>query len=218
MARFQTALLAMIMVSTDFTEGGTAPFTGTAIASGTVADVSAFGGAIRLSGAATTDNSGYQIQSKTQCFQSKAKSYLIFETAIQSSAAAVGWQAGFGVTDTTFYAGVADGIYLEKTEGSAEVRLRVFDGSASTVNELVGSFDSTTGFVGYKIEVDISDTATSKAKITVSVNGDVKLRTGWVTIPTEAMAATIAAQSSSATGTQYIDVDAIHAVQPREAV
>jgi hypothetical protein len=208
----------MIMVSTDFTEGGIAPFTGTAISSGTVADVSTFGGAIRLSGAATTDDSGYQIQSKTQCFQSKVKSYLVFEAAILSSAAAVGWKAGFAITDTTLYAGVNDAILLEKTEGSSEVRLRVYDAGASTVNEPIGNFDSTSAYVGYKIEVDISDTATNKAKITVSVNGQVKFQSGWVTIPTEAMAASIAAQSSSATGTQYIDVDAIHAVQPREAV
>jgi hypothetical protein len=217
MPKYVSSALAMIKVFSDFTDGGVGnQFTGTAISSGTVADVQEFGGKVRLSGAATTDDSGYQIQSKVSALQSKVKGVIGCEFAIKSSVAALGWKAGLAILDTTLYAGVNDAIFLEKTEGSAEVRLRVYDAGSSTVNELVGSVDSTSTEVDYRIEVRVSDTDASRARILVYVNGTLRLQTGVVTIPTEAMSLSAVMQSGSATGTQSIDIDYVLASQERE--
>lgn len=96
-------------------------YTATAIAAGTAAIASEWGGGLLISGAATTDNSGSNLQGPASFgLNSKfGQSVLKFAADVQmSDALNAHFTAGYAQTDANTEGGVTNGIYFRKLDGT----------------------------------------------------------------------------------------------------
>lgn len=204
-------------------------WTGTALSSGTAAVLDTVpDGVIRLSGAATTDNSGYQIQRSNENIAFEAGRRYTFlarvrfgntgstgDTALQGDLV-----CGMCVTDTTIHDGSAlaftDGVFFYKADGAATITGYSRRDSANTT---VGSYTVADG-VWYDLAIVVTTSKSSAAVATIDflVNGE---NIGTATTTTLAYEAeeyhteTVAFVSGDNSGTRYVDVDAIMVHMPR---
>ena len=184
-------------------------FTGTAVTSGTFAVQSAKGGVARLSGAATTDASGYEIQHEKCPVLFAKNDYLTAVFQAKHSNVNLGWVLGIAASDTSLIASVpSDGVYLQKTKGTEVVSLVVRSGSAGILTKSLGALGSTGNYQTWAIEVAVSVSDATQGVVSVFLNGSLVLKTDTITIPNGVqLGLSAAAQSGSAASTQYLDID-----------
>lgn len=184
-------------------------FTATAIASGTAAYVAEAGGILRLSGVATTDNTGYQIQVENPPVRAVANGYATEVARVRISTLDVEWLHGLAGLDTSLIASAPDdGIYLHKVEDVATVNLIVRSGGVERYNKSLGLVAVANVWQTFGVQARFEKDPT-KARLQVFLNGnplfdDPPLVDG---IPSNALTPSFAMQSGSATGTQTADVD-----------
>lgn len=191
-------------------------FTGTAISSGTAAALAVIGGATRFSGAATTDNSGYQIQAENPAYSPVANGVMTICARIKASALAAEWIMGFAALDTTLVASApTDGIYLHKVEDTGEVFLRVVRDS-SVVSQSLGVIALASTWQTWVIQVRSRNTG-RRAVIQVYLDGnEVGSPISFADVPDdEVLTPSFGMLSGSATGTQTVDVDYLFAAADR---
>ena len=205
-----------------------AAFTQTAVNSGTVAQVSTNNGVVRLSGAATTNNSGMLLiapavhwntapnTNSTTGVTDKAQFELIGSFKRSSTNPGL----IFGLTNVgsdLLGTPPTDGIWLSVAQGATRLKLNYARGSSTVTIDLGFDFDSSSHTLGLQCQADVLDGA---GHIQVFVDGSTvynsdnqvsaPITTG---LPAQAtnLALAIQAESSSNVGTQYIDCDFIRA-------
>jgi len=213
-------------VSEDFCRAGTFAtgdtFTGTAISSGTLASAAALGGVATLSGAATTDDSGYQIQSAA-CFAVTANKPILFKTRVSLSDATESdlW-AGLMPIDTSIIASEpTDLIAFKKADGGTTISACVRVASGTTTAQAISStlftaVADTYNILGIAVYPGPAGAADTTSRVDFSINGVVVHRfTGALPAASVVLAASLAFQSGTATGTISAKCDYIEAIQKR---
>lgn len=207
---FESANLPVVG-GTDFTASSDAtPLTITAINSGSGAIGSAKNGNLRLTGAATTDNSGANVQATLAKFVPAAGANARFEAYVQLSTTAVEFLTGLVVVDTSIMASApADGIYLYKAEGATGAWSILVRSGSSTIATIPLTVAATTNLQKVGIELKYDDFTLQTVSITAWVDGAQVAQqtvTGLSsTAPTLVPSAEM--MSGSATGTQTFDID-----------
>lgn len=205
-------------------------FTGTALSSGTGAvTVDRKFGVYRLSGAATTDNSGFQIQGDMETFSLVAGKKTRYETLLQTSDATESEVlAGLCITDTTLIdAGgtfavadltFTDGIGFYKPDGATGFYAFVI--RDSTIVASAGPFhtlaNDTNVRLGFEVRMD-SNTA-GKGKALFYINGSLVAGLDSTTMPydsEEILSPSVAYNTGDNLGTKTCDVDYVRASQDR---
>lgn len=185
---------------------------GSAIASGTATVSNAIpGGALRISGAATTDNSGRQVQRATETFALVAGKRSGFEVNFRvSDADQVDLKCGVAVTDSTILASdPSDGIWFYLADGSSTAFGSIKRDSAEKGLVQLGAIsDDTWHTVRCEITMDAS-TAGLASSVEWFVDGtNVASLRDVAQMPydgEEILAEFMAMQSGDATGTKTAD-------------
>lgn len=184
---------------------------GTAVSSGTITHVAGVAnGVVRLSGVATTANTGYELQETKATIDLEANAVHSFACRFKvSSDTDPILLAGFAVADTSLIASApSDGIYLSKATAVDDVYIVVRTGSSTIYNRLVDA-DLDTSYHVWGIQVECHATP-SNALITVYKDGKIVDQFEAVGIPdTALMAMSLAMQAGNTTGTQTLDLDYI---------
>lgn len=203
---------------------GTSPWIGTALASGTTAfanDVN--GGTCILSGNATSDNSGSQIQLDTESFAVQASKDLAFGCRFQMSEATDNhFFAGLGITDTTFLDG-ADGtaalantasLGFFKPDDGATLYLVAGNGASTIVAQT--AVLTVAAATWYTAEFVYRGSATAgNGSVDVYINKNYITTVNITGASTTEMAITLASVSGSATGTISSTFDWVYAASER---
>lgn len=186
-----------------------ADWTVTAVSAGTIAGRVASpcaNGVARLSGAATTDDSGYQRQTYP-IVDLEANQYAVCaqRASLGNSATLGDYLMGFCIIDTSLIASApTDGIYLMKATAGTAMVLHVCRDSSDVTFTVDAAVD--TAFHTWAIEVEAR--GGQSGQITVYKDGKIIHQAIYANIPDdEVMAYSSAWQSGSAAGTQYVDVD-----------
>lgn len=205
-------------------------FTGTALNSGTGAvTVDRKFGVYRMSGAATTDNSGYQIQGDMETFSLVAGKRTRFETQLQTSDATESEiLAGLCITDTTLIdAGgtfavadltFSDGIGFYKPDGATG--FYCFINRDSTLVGSAGPFHTLANDTNVRlgIEVRMDPNTAGKGKALFYINGQQVAGLDSTTMPydsEEILTPSVAFNTGDNLGTKTCDVDYVRAAQER---
>lgn len=183
-----------------------AAFTGTAISSGTLATTN---GALVLSGAATTDNSGYQVQLEGFPIQLAARRWYSIATEVDLNATGE-FHVGAAVSDTSLEASApTDGILISRNETTLTtldvlVRTNSTDSLNTTITNVVED-----GVFGWQWQQRTSTTG----DLTVYKNGRIIGQWTGLTSPRTSvwMTPSLVFQSTSATGTQTASFRWLHA-------
>lgn len=192
------------------------------------------GGWARLSGAATTDDSGGSIQTrdvfslgttnKTITFKARA---VLNETTSTNIATESDVFLGLAVMDTTVIAGVTDGFYFLKGDGGTTLSAVMIVGSSATTTTVTNSsgsvtFDKSVHTFGIEVQITSISSTTPTGNVAFhydggSANGGSTVRLTSVTLPatTVFLAATAAFQTGDNTGTKWLDIDYIGGWQLR---
>lgn len=188
---------------------GTSPWIGTALSSGTTAfSTDVVGGVCVLSGAATTDNSGSQIQTDVEAFALQAGKDLVFASRFKvSNAIESHLFAGIGITDTTFLDG-ADGTACLANTASLGLfspddaaTLYVIAGNTTIVGQsAVHTLVDDTYLVG-EFHVRMDPSVAGAGAVTVFINGNYITTVNMTNLSTTEMAVTLAQVSGTASGT-----------------
>lgn len=202
----------------DVADGGAADFT--AIATGTFATSAANGGWGRLSGAATTDNSGGQLQllaahacttGKTLAMKARAQ---IGEATTTNAATDSDLFIGLFPVDTSIEASLPDnGIYFSKPDGGTAIKAIVRVAGANVVEQTLSvTADKDVHTYGISVQPNGTDST-----VTFSIDGVAVARCSGISLPADTviLTPTIAFQSGDNTGTKYIDVDYVGSYQAR---
>lgn len=212
----------------DFCNAGQASaFTATLASSGTATIIDTeVGGVLRLSGAATTDDSGVNHQDTNAAFGLVLGKEILYQTRVRfgeststDMPAQCDFAAGLAVLDTTILASApAAGFYFRKDDGDALLDCVVRAGSAE-VGLSLGAF-TVEKDVWYDLEIRISpDPSTSgKGTVTFYVNGSQVASISLSSLPmagTSMLAPFNAFLSGNNLGTKYVDVDYRGAEQAR---
>lgn len=213
-------------LTTNLPVSATSPYVGTALAVGTFAQTTdeKFGVAV-FSGAATTDNSGVQIQRDMETFSITASKYLQFMTKLKlSDGTQDEFFAGLGITDTTFLDGTGtlagglthtDSVGFYKPDGESNVYGVM---RRDSVTLATGAYAITgTSYNVFSFEVRPSATA-GTAKVLFMVNGVVIGDLDSTTAPQEAeeiLTPTLAFVTGDASGTKTMTVDYYRCRQER---
>jgi hypothetical protein len=206
----------------DLTEGvATLIASGTAVVTDTVV-----GGAMRLSGAATTDDSGAEFQEDAAAFALSLGARIRFEARVmfdETTSTDVETQSdffvGFGALDTSIIASApTNGLYFRKDDGDANIDVIIRTaGTDALVATPVATIVSDTWY-RFGIDVQVDSTTSGKGTVTFYINGtSVGSHTFVSGLPatTTLMAPFVAFQSGNATGTKWVDVDYINMEQTR---
>lgn len=193
-------------------------FVATAISSGTSAVIDTeVGGVLRLSGAATTDDSGNEVQ------QDAGWVLLVTDKRIKFSA-----RVRFGESTSTnmptqsdFFCGIAtldtsiiasaptNGIYFRKDDGDDYLDVVIRTGAAEIT--AIPAVYTLSKDVWYRLEIDIQMGASSGVgTVTFYVDGTAKYSATYAAgLPasTSAMSKFCAFQTGAADGTKYVDLD-----------
>lgn len=204
-------------------------FTGTALASGTGAvTLDKKFGWYRMSGNATSDNSGYQLQGDMETISLNAGKQVLFESKfIVSDATQSEVFAGIAITDTTVLdAGgllvaadvtASDAIGLYKPDGETNIYGVVNRDSVMLATGALGvAADATDVRVGFRVIMD-PNTA-GKGKVLFYVNGQLGGSLDSTTMPydtEEILTPTIAFNTGDALGTKTCDWDYVRVAQSR---
>ena len=194
------------------------PWIGTALASGTTAFTDAVGGTVILSGAATTDNSGSQIQHDLGVWAAQASKDMAFYVRFKlSNATDSHFFAGIATTDTTAMDGadgtaaltgvVADAIGFFKADDAATLALVGDNASAITFTTSAGTLTDNT-YV--EMEFVYRATATAGSGTFYIYKDRVAIGQASTTaLPTTTLALLLSQVSGTATGTVSATVDAL---------
>lgn len=198
-------------------------FVATAIASGTnVVGDTDVGGVARLSGAATTDDSGCELQRDAAWLALPLGKTLRFETRIrfgETTSVLMPTQsdffAGIGTLDASIIASApTNGIYFRKDDGDDLLDLVVRVAGADSVSSL-GAFTVAKDVwyrLGFMVTVD--SVTSGKGTVTFYVDGtsygSFTLATG-LPLVASMMSEFVAFQTGDALGTKYVDIDYIGA-------
>ena len=198
---------------------GAGAWTGTAINSGTsVILQTKTGGWITLSGAATTDNSGYQLQAPA-LFAPAAGKTLSFKTRLQASnATEIDIAAGIvTAVDTDILGGVANGFYFLKADDGTTLVARREVGSTETDVTITTAFDTAVHTLGFIVYFNSVSSTTPTGSIHWYYDGALVLQQNDVTLPetTVRLAPAIMAHSGTGSGTISCDFDYVGAAQVR---
>lgn len=207
------------------TEEELTEFVVTLAASGTAAVIdttaSSARGIAQLSGAATTDNSGVNLQYDAETIVFATNKITLFTARVyfdESTSTNVETQsdfyAGLGITDTAWFTGnPTDGIYFRKDDGDAYLDVVIRrDGADVASNTQVMSIASDTWYT-LEIVVDMENTPGSGTAY-FYVNGAEVGRLFTATIPYEAeesMTATVEFATGDNTGTKWCLLDYVGA-------
>jgi hypothetical protein len=212
----------------DFTSAGMASaFTSTLAASGTATVLSTEpGGAIRLSGAATTDDSGVNYQATHSGFGLVLGKEILFacrarfgESTSTDMPTQCEFAAGLSVQDTTTIASApTDGIYFRKDDGDNLLDCVVRAGSAE-VGLSTGAFTMAKDtWYSFAIRVTPDPSTSGKGTVTFYVDGAsvASIQISSLPMAASAMFAPFAAfLSGNNLGTKYVDLDYLGAQQAR---
>lgn len=210
-------------VSNDAAVDANGPFDFVAIASGTFATQAANGGWIRISGVATTDDSGGQIQAcgAHACTDGKVLNYKARAQLNESTSTNVATEsdAYFGLlpVDTSIVASFpADGIFFKKIDGGTAIVCVVRVGSTDVYSQTITPvMDKLVHTYGIAIWPD----STNGAHVEFSIDGVVVARAqgSTITLPatTVYLTPSVAFQTGDATGTKWLDVDYVGSYQKR---
>lgn len=197
---------------------GMGGFVFTSVSSGTFSAASgaqAVGGWVRLSGAATTDDSGGSIQTVAGHTITPGKPLSIKTRAILSDATESDFLFGWAQTDTSVIAGVTDGVYFLKSDGGTTISCVYKVGSVAVTTTLAagtlapGTFTMDTSAHHYGISIISKVSGNTDCAIEWTIDGVVVHRVTGVTLPaaTVILAGTVGFQSGTASGTIYTDLD-----------
>lgn len=184
-------------------------FTATAVSTGTAAVNAADGGNLRISGAATTDDSGSNLQLPNCTLNPTTGSEYHMDGTITLSNVAMPFLFGFAITDTSLLASApSDGVYLQKAKAGTALEVVVRRDSSEVKATVPGvTLAASTKYrLGLRVQFDNANPLT--AIVTVTVNGDVLYNSTFANAPhDEILVPSIAINSGSATGTQTADID-----------
>lgn len=200
-------------------------FVGTAINSGTAAITdnnsapNGSGGVLLLSGAATTDDSGYNLTGDTEWMRISAPSsgasriYRYLTRFQLSDATESDLLAGMAITDTSLVASApSDGIYFLKSDGSTTINAVVRAASATVATVQVATATTNWTTLTWELAVDTAGTGLLICK----QDGVLQSSNRLTTLPTtEALTFALGFQSGTATGTIYSGIDLVGAWQSR---
>lgn len=193
----------------------------TAISSGTnsVIDTIA-GGYGRISGAATTDDSGGEWQQDAINFAVTANKKMQFMWKGRlSDATQSDFRAGIFKVDTSIIAGVTDGIFFRKDDGDALLDISVWVGSAelAVFTGVATLVDATEFCIGFEV-IPTAEAVSTVNFYTVNLTTLVKTVVGTLpcTLPSTAiLAPAFCFQTGDASGTKTCDADYIGLRQQR---
>jgi hypothetical protein len=196
------------------------PMTFTAVGSGTFATQATNGGWGRLSGAATTDDSGGQLQAaaahactdfKNLLFKCRAQ---LNESATSNVATDSDFIAGLILIDTSIVASLpTDGIFFEKDDNATAIKCVVRVGgvnnAAITISNVMDKSVHTYGIAVFPNG--------ASSNVEFSIDGARVARAENVTLPAAStfLTPSIAFQSGDATGTKFVDIDYVGSLQMR---
>lgn len=202
----------------DIADGGA--FDWTAVGTGTIATQAANGGWGRISGAATTDDSGGQVQGlaahvctsgKVITFKTRAQ---LNESTSTNATIESDLYAGLFPVDTSIVASLpADGIYFVKADGATAITCVVRVGGTNVYSQaIVPVIDELVHTYGIAIFPNGSNSI-----VEFSMDGVSVARATGVSLPasTVILTPTIAFQSGDGTGTKFVDVDYLGSYQAR---
>jgi hypothetical protein len=179
-------------------------------------------GAMKIAGAATTDNSGAEVQADAAWIKLEAgdryriegRFYLDEATSANVETESDLW-FGIATVDTDILTAVTDAIYFRKDDGDAYLDCQV-TASGSSVTGSTG-MASLADDTWYRLGIDIQMDASVAAKGTVSfyVDGTQKASLTVTGLPTGMMAPFVIFQSGDNTGTKHCLVDYIAVSQDR---
>ena len=191
-------------------------FVGTAITSGTAAvtdsnsAIAGTNGVLLLSGAATTDDSGYNLTGDSEWIRiANSKSYWFQTRVTLSDATESDLLAGVAITDTSLIASApSDGIYFLKSDEATTLAIVVRAASATVASVNIGTMTTSATDLAWRLIVD----SAGVGNLTAWQDGTQLTSTRVTTLPTaEAMTLALAFQSGTATGTISCGVDSVGA-------
>jgi hypothetical protein len=183
-------------------------FTNTAVNSGagTVPDD---GEGLQLAGAATTDDSGAQIQSTAEAVKLEQNRVYraVARFRLDTEAVQNDFIFGFCIKDTSLVAGMSDGIYFRKVDGSADLKLVIERDTTETESDVMLTIAPD---VWYEIALEITLTGANAGQAiayiygTGTVNGYAgKVSAANLPIATEEqLTVSMAFQTGDASGTK----------------
>ena len=203
------------MTDEDLTE-----FVATAISSGSasVIDTDVYGCA-RLTAAATTDDSGVEVQRDAAWIALATSKRIRYETRVrfgESTSTDMPTQcdffAGIATLDTSIIASApTNGIYFRKDDGDDYLDIVIRTGGSDVA--AVTAVASLSKDVWYRLSIDIQmDSSSGVGAVTFYLDGTAKYSATFASgLPasTSMMAEFVAFQSGNALGTKYLDVDYI---------
>jgi hypothetical protein len=187
--------------------------TGTAIASGTCAIASAKNGQVTISGAATTDNSGYQVQAVSDIFVPSRGTEASMKSDFQFGSNVMQVLMGFAVVDASLVASApSDGVYIQKASGAAGAySLVVRSGGATIYTEALTGIGTDLLMHEWGIAISFDEMDVTKFKCVIFRDRTQiyeKTITGFNSTP-PSLVPSLCILSGSATGTQAANVDLI---------
>jgi hypothetical protein len=184
-------------------------FTVTAIAGGSASVVDTVpNGVVRLTGAATTDNSGAEIQRDTASVAFEvSQTYRMLERFQLSDSTQCDFYTGLCTLDTSIIASLpTDGIMLQKLDDAAT--LDVLVRKAGTTQVTLASVATLASATWYEWALQVAMTSTAgSGSVTIWLNDVVVATFSSALLPTGMLAEFAAMQSGNATGTKTADVD-----------
>lgn len=187
-------------------EADEAAYTITVRTSGTgdVADTIS-GGALLISGAATTENSGASVQRNAANLTIAANQKTRFMTKFRTNEPTQSdIFAGMWETDTDPVGGVSNGVYFRKLDGETRLKIVHVKGGTETVGDTGVDLVADTDYeIAFQVSNVGSNGSTNEGRIAVFVNGVQKdeLRVADVLASTVLMRESFHAESGSASGT-----------------
>lgn len=192
----------------------------TAIASGTIATSAANGGIARLSGVATTDATGAQLQAQG-CHVVTDGKFLSFKARCQINEST----STNGATESQLYLGLfpvdtsidaslpADGIYFDKIDGATAIRCIV---RVASSNVFVTTITNVADKSMHTYGIGITPVGTV-CSVEFTIDGVRVARVDGVAFPASSIILTpsVAFRAGDATGTKFLDVDYMGSWQDR---
>lgn len=197
----------------------------TPIAAGTLTSNAANGGWARISGPATTDDAGGQLQArgihvlandKNVSFKARGK---VSETTSTNSATESDLWLGLMAVDTSIVASApTDYVVFRKDDGGTTIKCEYRIASATAVSFTVpaATFTMVAGTT-YAFGISVQPRSGANSIIEWSVDGVVVYRLTGIDLSTLTVALTpsVAFQTGDATGTKFLDLDYIGSYQVR---
>jgi hypothetical protein len=180
-------------------------------------------GAAQLAAAATTDDSGVEMQDDAGWIALELGKRVMFEARVklvESTSTDVEVQSdmfvGISALDASIIASApTDGIYFRKDDGDALLDCVIRSGSADLTVSLGAASLSSATWYRLGIDVQMDPSTANKGTVTFYVDGSAKVSLTVTGLPTVLMGRHACFQSGNALGTKSLQVDYIAAKQQR---